>query len=153
MERITMSLDETLAAQFDALISRCGYRNRSEALRDLIRKALQQAHLERSDDGFCVAALSYVYNHHELELASRITRAHHEHHELSLASMHVHLDHDNCFEIALLKGGVRAVDSAAYSVISERGVRHGHLHKVPVSVTESGHGEDGHRHSHSHPIA
>ena len=153
MERITMSLDETLANKFDDYIARCGYRNRSEALRDLIRQALRQEHLERGGDGHCVAALSYVYNHHELELASRITHVHHEHHELNLASLHVHLDHDDCLEIAILKGPVEAVDRAANAVKAERGVRYGHLQRVPVHISESGHGDDDNAHSHSHPIA
>ncbi len=153
MERITMSLDEALAAKFDDYIARCGYRNRSEALRDLIRQALREEQLERDGEGHCVAALSYVYNHHELELASRITRVHHDHHELSLASLHVHLDHDDCLEIAVLKGPVEAVDRAARGVISSRGVRHGHLQRVPVRISESSHGADGDAHVHTHPIA
>jgi CopG family nickel-responsive transcriptional regulator len=39
-ERFTMSLDVDLAEQFDAYIESKGYTNRSEAVRDLIRKRL-----------------------------------------------------------------------------------------------------------------
>ncbi len=35
MERVTISLDEALASQFDQLIAARGYSNRSEAVRDL----------------------------------------------------------------------------------------------------------------------
>jgi CopG family nickel-responsive transcriptional regulator len=41
MERFTISLDESLASQFDQLIAARGYRNRSEAVRDLIRGAIE----------------------------------------------------------------------------------------------------------------
>lgn len=147
-----MSLDSTLAGLFDAFIAERGYTNRSEAMRDLIRQQLETERLERSDDGHCVAALMYVYNHHELELASRITRVHHEHHELNMSSMHVHLDHDNCLEIALMRGPIRQVRVFANAVMAERGVRHGKIHMVPVDVSESAHTHEGTAHIHSRPL-
>ncbi len=147
-----MSLDNELADQFDEYIGIHGYTNRSEAMRDLIRRALHQDQIEASTEGHCVAALSYVYNHHELELASRITRVHHHHHDISLANMHVHLDHDNCLEIAILRGAIKDVQEAANVVISERGVRHGKLYMVPVAVSESNHSTHGVPHVHSHPL-
>ncbi len=152
MERITMSLDSALAEQFDAFISEHGYTNRSEAMRDLIRQQLEKERLEKSDEGFCVAALSYVYNHHELELASRITSVHHSHHELNLASLHVHLDHDNCLEIAIMRGTISQVRAFANAVMAERGVRHGKLHMVPVDMAEVSHSHEGTPHVHSHPL-
>lgn len=152
MERITMSLDSALAEQFDAFISEHGYTNRSEAMRDLIRQRLEKERLEKSEDGFCVATLSYVYNHHELELASRITEVHHLHHELNLASLHVHLDHDNCLEIAIMRGPIKKVQDLANAVMAERGVRHGKLHMVPVDMAEVSHTSEGTPHVHSHPL-
>jgi CopG family nickel-responsive transcriptional regulator len=152
MERITMSLDSTLAGLFDAFIAERGYTNRSEAMRDLIRQQLEKERLEKSDDGHCVATLSYVYNHHELELASRITRVHHHHHELNLSSMHVHLDHDNCLEIALMRGPINQVRAFANAVMAERGVRHGKLNMVPVDVSETSHAHGGASHVHSRPL-
>ncbi len=152
MERITMSLDSALAEQFDAFISEHGYTNRSEAMRDLIRQQLEKERLEKSEDGYCVATLSYVYNHHELELASRITEVHHHHHELNLAGLHVHLDHDNCLEIAIMRGPIKKVQALANAVMAERGVRHGKLHMVPVAMAEESHGHGDTPHVHSHPL-
>lgn len=152
MERITMSLDSTLADLFDTFINERGYSNRSEAMRDLIRQQLERERLEKSDDGYCVATLSYVYNHHELELASRITGVHHKHHELHLASMHIHLDHDHCLEIAMLRGPVKEIRSFANAVMAERGVRHGKVSMVPVDMSESNHAHGGSPHVHSRPM-
>lgn len=152
MERITMSLDSALASQFDAFIAEHGYTNRSEAMRDLIRQRLETERLAQSDAGYCVATLSYVYNHHELELASRITGVHHNHHELNLSSMHVHLDHDNCLEVAIMRGPVSSVRAFADEVMAERGVRHGKLNMVPVDMSESSHIQGGKPHTHSRPI-
>jgi CopG family transcriptional regulator, nickel-responsive regulator len=96
MERFTISLDEKLASEFDRLIRERGYLNRSEAVRDLLRGKLDELRLQESQAPFCVASLSYVYNHHERDLAERLTELQHDHHDLVVASTHVHLDHDNC---------------------------------------------------------
>lgn len=152
MERITMSLDSVLADLFDNFIAEHGYTNRSEAMRDLIRQQLEKEQLEKSGDGYCVATLSYVYNHHELELASRITKVHHNHHELTLSSMHVHLDHDNCLEISIMRGPVNIVRNTANAIMAERGVRHGKLSMVPIDVSEVSHTHGGQPHSHSRPL-
>ena len=152
MERITISLDKGLARQFDTFINEFGYSNRSEALRDLIRERLEQERLQRWDEGYCVAALSYVYNHHELELARRVTSLHHDHHDLTLSSVHIHLDHDNCLEVALVRGPTAQVRAFANTVFAERGVRHGRLHLIPVEMREERHGQSPHAHIHSNPI-
>ncbi len=142
MERITISLDEALAQEFDALIERRGYRNRSEAVRDLLREHLEAARQQESAagrGGHCVANLSYVYNHHERDLAERLTELQHGHHDLTVATMHAHLDHDNCLESVILKGPTGAVRAFADALVAERGVRHGQLNVVSVEVANSAH--------------
>jgi len=151
MERFTISLEDELATQFDQFIQELGYSNRSEAIRDLIRQRLEAKRLSQPDKGDCVASLSYVYNHHESELAGRITSASHQHHDLTLSSMHVHLDHDNCLEIAVLRGPISEVQTFANTVTSVRGVRHGNLHMVPVETSEESHHNHGHKHTHARP--
>jgi CopG family nickel-responsive transcriptional regulator len=140
MERFTISLDDDLARDFDAFIAARGYGNRSEAVRDLIRARLEQDAGERGG-GHCVASLSFVYNHHERELAERIAGHQHEHHDLTVASLHVHLDHENCLENVVLQGPVAAVRSLAGRLTAEPGVRHGALNLVSVDT--------GERHSHA----
>ena len=146
MERFTISLAENLATEFDRLIRERGYRNRSEAVRDLLRGKLDALRIQEAQAPYCVASLSYVYNHHERDLAERLTELQHQHHDLVVASTHVHLDHDNCLETAILRGKTEAVRHFADALTAERGVRHGQLNLVPVDM-EGGH----HHHFHSHP--
>lgn len=134
MRRITLSVDETLADQFDAWASRHGYENRSEAFRDLLRGRLENERIDDDKASHCVATVSYVYNHHERQLASRLAEHQHGHHGLSMATMHVHLDHDTCLETMALRGPLKQVKAFAESLIAERGVRHGNLHLVPVTL-------------------
>ena len=152
MERFTMSLEDNLAQQFDDYIRDKGYSNRSEAMRDIIRDKLESERLQTSpNSAYCVASFSYVYNHHESELANRITSSHHHHHDLSLATMHVHLDHDNCLETVILKGLVAEVREFSNVIKAIRGVKHGHLHMVAVDEETSSHSPHGRIHSHSKP--
>jgi len=147
MERFTISLDEKLASEFDRLIRERGYLNRSEAVRDMLRGKLETLRVQEKLAPYCVASLSYVYNHHERDLAERLTGLQHDHHDLVVASTHVHLDHENCLETVMLRGRTEVVRRFADALIAERGVRHGQVNLVPVEA-EAGH---GHGHVHSHP--
>ncbi len=150
-ERFTISLEQRLAAQFDKYIKAKGYTNRSEAVRDLIRVRLADEHLDEQKTGRCVATLSYVYNHHELDLARRLMDIQHAHHELTLATQHVHIDHDHCLETVMLSGPALAVREFAQTLIAERGVHHGNLHVIAVDETPA-HRHGGEVHSHSRPV-
>jgi CopG family nickel-responsive transcriptional regulator len=152
MQRLTITLDDDLVAELDRLIARRGYQNRSEAMRDLARAGMRQVEAERGGGGECVAALIYVYDHEKRELAKRLTRSFHDHHDLGLATMHVHLDHESCLEVTVLRGATREVEYVADHVIAERGVQHGRLVTIPVAPqgeTHS-HGGKGRRHPHLH---
>lgn len=152
MERLTISLDNQLSDQFDEFIRARGYTNRSEAMRDLIREQLEASRLEKEGEGHCVATLSYIYNHHESDLASRVTSVQHDHHDLTLSSMHVHMDHDNCLEVVILRGATRSVKNFANLVMATRGVRHGKLHMVPVEIKQEQHSHASVPHTHSNPL-
>lgn len=103
MQRVTITLDDDLLETLDSLSQRRGYNNRSEAIRDILRSALaQEATQQHGTQGFAV--LSYVYEHEKRDLASRIVSTQHHHHDLSVATLHVHINHDDCLEIAVLKG-------------------------------------------------
>lgn len=142
MKRLTMSLDDDLADAFDAMMRARGYLNRSEAFRDLLRSDLIAAREQRQPAGPCVATLTYLYNHHERQLAMRLTDMQHDHHELTIATTHAHLDHDHCIETVILRGRSDRVRAFALSVIAQPGVSHGQLHLVPVAMRQA----HGHRH-------
>ena len=145
MKRLTMSLDDELADAFDALVAQRGYANRSEAFRDLLRADMGQARAQAEPDGPCIATLSYVYNHHQRQLALRLTDMQHAHHELTVSTTHAHLDHDHCIEVVILRGPTAQVQAFAQSVMAQPGVSHGSLHLVPMDEAP------GHGHAHLHP--
>jgi CopG family nickel-responsive transcriptional regulator len=152
MERITISMSDEFAAELADFVQGYQYDNRSEAVRDLARLGLERARIDHTMTGQCVATLSYVFNHHTRDLAKRLTDAHHDHHQLQIATIHVHLDHENCLEIAVLRGDASAVREFSKAVIAERGVTHGQVSFVPITVSAEAHAHEdaGHGHVHAH---
>jgi CopG family transcriptional regulator, nickel-responsive regulator len=141
VQRITITIDDELLRSIDELCRRHHYTSRSEAIRDLVRQAETREQASRQTGSQCVATLSYVYEHHTRDLAKRLTNSQHDHHDLSVATLHVHLDQEDCLEVAVLRGRVEDVQGLADSITSQRGVRHGHLQILPAP-----HAVKGHRH-------
>lgn len=148
MQRITISLEESLAKQFDELIARHGYENRSEAFRDLLRARIEAERKTKYQVKYCVATVSYIYNHAERELASKIMSMQHEHHDICISTMQIHINHDNCLETLVLKGPFKLVNSFANLLIALSGVRHGNINTVPLDMETHSHTHPGHDHPH-----
>jgi CopG family transcriptional regulator, nickel-responsive regulator len=136
MQRITVTIDDDLLDTLDQLCERHGYTSRSEAIRDLVRHAQTHEHTEHGHQS-CVATLCYVYEHKIRELAKRLTNEQHDHGDLSVATLHVHLNHDDCLEVAVLRGAVDDVRAFADMVTTQRGVRHGSLHILPSAAGDT----------------
>lgn len=132
LSRIGVAIDSSLLQKFDDLIARQGYTNRSEAFRDLIRDALIEKTAERPDSPV-VGTVTLVYDHHVRMLSERLTDMQHDHYHCVLSTLHVHLDHDNCLEVLVLKGKAGMVQKLADALISTKGVKHGRL-----TITTSG---------------
>lgn len=132
MQRLTISLSDDLAAAFDELMRQRGYSSRSEAVRDMLRRELGENGLTDGGNAPCVGVLSYVFDHHERQLSSRLTSLQHDHHDLAVATMHAHISHEDCIETVILRGGAEEVRAFAHSVIAETGVRHGQVQLIPV---------------------
>ncbi len=150
MQRVTVTLPETLCRDLDKFVQDRRYDNRSEAMRDLLRMGLRGS--EDAAQGEAMGVLSYVFDHHTRDLASRLMHHHHDHHALSITTSHVHLDHETCLETAILRGPADALRAYADGVLSQRGVVHGNLFLIPVEshATAHDHGHGAVRHEHLH---
>ena len=126
LSRIGVAIDSDLLDKFDALIAKRGYTNRSEAFRDLIRDELVEQTWE-APDSHVVGTVTLVYDHHVRLLNEKLTDLQHEHHRAILSTLHVHLDHDNCLEVLVVRGKAGVVQKIADTLISTKGVKHGRL--------------------------
>ena len=133
LARFGVSLDQDLLAEFDRLIERRSYTNRSEAIRDLIRDSLVGQEWNENKD--TVATITFVYDHHVPDLARKLTHIQHEFQGHIMAGMHVHLDHDHCLEVLVARGKGSAIRNVADALLSVKGVKHG---KLTMTTTGKG---------------
>jgi CopG family nickel-responsive transcriptional regulator len=125
LARTGVSIDEDLLLEFDRLIKKRGYKNRSEAFRDLIRDALLAETVDSNKP--VVGTLTLVYDHHVPNLSEKLTGAQHSAGAMILAATHVHLDHHYCLEVVIMKGKSRELQELADRMLALRGVELGKL--------------------------
>lgn len=124
--RFGVSIDSNLIKKFDGHITRKGYANRSEAIRDLIRERLVEGEWE-AEDRETVGTITIVYNHHTRELEHALTDMQHQSYHQIVSALHVHLDAHNCLEVLVLKGKSSDIRRIADRLIGAKGVKHGKL--------------------------
>lgn len=125
LKRFSISLEEDLLDEFDEYVDQHGYSNRSEAVRDFIRKSVVQD--EWASDSEVVGVVTMVYDHHKSQLQERITELQHDFYELITSTTHIHMDHNNCLEVTIVKGKALQVQELADRLIALRGVKDGSL--------------------------
>ncbi len=123
--RFGVSLEKTLLDRFDVLIREKQYTNRSEALRDLIRREL--VHREWQEGKDVAGAITLIYDHHKRDVMSKVTDTQHAFQEVIISTQHIHLDHHNCLEIVAARGKAEEVQKLADALRSIKGVRHATL--------------------------
>ncbi|HDH97091.1 MAG TPA: nickel-responsive transcriptional regulator NikR [Proteobacteria bacterium] len=124
IERIGVSIPKELLARFDEFIEEQGYSNRSEAIRDLIRARLVEEEWKAGQEE-SFAAVTLVYSHEQLDLASKLTDIQHEHYKRIVSTMHIHIDPHRCLEVVILRGKGKAIKQLAERLISLKGILHG----------------------------
>jgi CopG family nickel-responsive transcriptional regulator len=133
LERIGVSLEKELLADFDTLIAKQGYQSRSEAIRDLVRKQLSDEHLE-NPHAKAVAAVFLVYDHHSTKLSDSLVELQHSHthtHTMQvISSLHIHLDEHDCLEIIVFRGQAGEIRKIGERILSMKGVKLGKINVV-----------------------
>jgi len=129
--RFGVSIEAALLRDFDRLCAAHGYANRSEALRDLMRGALAR-HAAELGDAQTAGTLTLVYDHHKSDVAKKLTEAQHHAPVHVAAALHVHLDHNACLEVIVLRGQGRLIREFAQKLLAIKGVAHGELHLAGI---------------------
>lgn len=142
MQRTTITLDEDLAAQLDAFMEATGGGNRSEVIRDLVRRGLS-TRPEAPRKARCYGVMSFAVDQSVRNLSARVPQSRLDHHDQTVAALSVPLDHSTSIEVTVMRGRVADVSSYAEALFLERGVLHGSLGLIPVA-------EDKTRHAHPH---
>jgi len=124
--RFGVSIEPDLIKKFDKTIKKEGYANRSEAIRDLIRKNLIEEKNKNPDEE-AIGTLTMIYDHHTGTLTNRLLDLQHDHHNEILSTTHIHIDHHNCLEVLVLKGKTGNIQKLADNIKALKGIKHGEL--------------------------
>ncbi len=124
--RFGVSIEPDLLQKFDKTIKKEGYTNRSEAIRDVIRKNI--INQDTTDpDSEAIGTLTMIFDHHTGNLTNKLLDLQHDHHNEILTTTHVHIDHHNCLEVLVLKGKTGRIQKLAENIIALKGIKHGEL--------------------------
>jgi CopG family nickel-responsive transcriptional regulator len=150
--RFGVAMEASLLQEFDRVVGEQGT-TRSEALRDLARKAVVRAQLGKGRPA--IGALTLVYDHHVRDLPERLTELQHELGERVRSAMHIHIDHDNCMEVVIMTGRSDELQRIADRLLALRGVKHGGIEIVTglgkAEPARRAKRHAAHRHAHTKP--
>jgi len=125
--RTGVALPPELLEKFDKAIGKKGYRNRSEAVRDLVRDFLIDQEWSEKQDKQGIASLTIIYDHHSGSFMKKMASIQHDHPGLIRSTMHTHIDHHNCLEVIVLDGKMDQIRKLADSILALKGIKHGKL--------------------------
>lgn len=125
LTRFSVSLDKKLLTRFDEQLRRDGYPTRSKAVADLVRDSLVKHEWKAGKE--VAGAIIMVYNHHKRDLSNRLTHIQHDYYHLIISSQHIHLDHDNCLEMVVVRGKPHKVEAFAKKLKATKGVKYTNL--------------------------
>lgn len=120
LNRFGVSMESDLLESFDHFIAKHGFHNRSEAIRDLIREKLSLEKGEKT--GRVMGTITIIYNHHIRNLSEELTDIQHHHQKHILFSSHVHITHEDCLEVIVVRGEERTLRDLANRIGGQRGV-------------------------------
>jgi len=126
VERVGVSFEPELLKKFDALIESKGYSNRSEAIRDLVRKSIIEAEI-KTEKGIVIGTLTIIYDHDVGDVTNRLLHLQHHHHSEISSTTHIHVDEHTCLEVLVVRGKAKDVRKLADNIKAIKGVRHGEL--------------------------
>ena len=132
--RFGVSIEDGLLKRFDRLLGEKGYRNRSEAIRDLIRDLIVNEQWEVGTEE-TAGTITLVYSHDTRELTDILTDIQHQHHATVVSTTHIHLDNHHCLEVLIVRGQGKEIRRIADRLIGTKGVMHG---KLTLTTTGEG---------------
>lgn len=128
--RIGVSLPDNLLDKFDEIIGKRGYSSRSEGIRDSIRNYISNYEWMNDIKGHRTGTISIIYEHTKRGLSNSIADIQHHYSHIIKSSVHIHLDHDNCFEVIVLDGEGEKIKELAEAIMALKGVKFSKLSTV-----------------------
>ncbi|CZE48131.1 nickel-responsive transcriptional regulator NikR [Campylobacter geochelonis] len=129
--RFSISLPKNLLDEIDAKVAHQDYSSRSEFIRDLVRKKIVKD-VWQDKENTLIGILTTVYNHHQSELVVKKMSIEHDAKVEISCTTHVHIDHENCLEVSVIKGKGYLIEEFANTIAGLKGVKFTKLTKAAI---------------------
>lgn len=149
LARFGVAMEPRLLEEIDAVVRERGC-TRSELFRDMARAEIVRGKVKKGVPA--VATLTIVYDHHVRQLTEKLTDLGHELGDQVSATLHVHLSHDDCLEVIVMRGKSDQLQAVGARILATRGVKHGGMEIVALTPSAASHGH-AHPHAHAHAHA
>jgi CopG family nickel-responsive transcriptional regulator len=126
VERVGIAFEPDLLEKFDALIKEKGYTNRSEAVRDLVRKSIMESQV-KNENRKAIGTLSILYDHDVGNVVNELVHVQHHRRAEILTTTHIHVSESSCLEVLIVKGKSDEIRKLADNIKAIKGVKHGEL--------------------------
>ncbi|AEI44248.1 nickel-responsive transcriptional regulator NikR [Paenibacillus mucilaginosus] len=148
LTRFGVSMPDELVKQFDQYITEQGYTNRSEAIRDLVRRVLLEPSALQGAQTVA-GTIVMVYDHHMTDLPLYLMELQHDYHHDIISTMHVHLNHDQCMEVIVVRGVLSRLRELHQRIQVQKGVLYAELSVTYADAGGGGHPSEAHGHTHA----
>jgi CopG family nickel-responsive transcriptional regulator len=112
-----------LLRDFDEIIRKMGYENRSKAVQDAVRMFVSERKWLQEEKGVQAGVLMMIYDHEVKGLESMLTDIQHDYAHIIRSTMHIHLSERDCLEAIAVKGDSMEIRKLGDALAAKRGVK------------------------------
>jgi CopG family nickel-responsive transcriptional regulator len=121
--RVGVTFPPELLKDFDEVIKRMGYENRSKAVQDAVRMFISERKWLQEESGNQAGVLMMLYDHEVRGLENALTNLQHHYADTICSTLHIHLSEKECLEAIAVKGNAYQIRRLSDELAAKRGVK------------------------------
>ncbi len=121
--RVGVTFPPELLKDFDEVISKMGYDNRSKAIQDAVRLYVSERKWIKEKDTIQTGIILMVYDHEAKGLETELTETQHHHSSLITSTLHIHISEQDCLEAIAVKGKASEIRELSDELTTRKGVK------------------------------
>jgi CopG family nickel-responsive transcriptional regulator len=121
--RVGVTFPPDLLKDFDEVIAKIGYENRSKAVQDAVRIFVSERKWLQEEKGAQAGVLMMLYDHEVRGLESVLTEIQHHYAQIICSTMHIHISERDCLEAIAVKGDAAGIRKLGDELAAKKGVK------------------------------
>ncbi len=126
VQRITISLPDTVHRQFEEMMVERGFQNRSQAISEVLTQHIAD-YYSLKGNRLMAGTITLFYDHKRPGLQQQLSDIQYANIREVISSLHVLLENSNTMEVILVQGPARKLRQIANKLLSCKGVLAGRL--------------------------